>query len=121
MGVILLMIINGQDIYMTRGDTESITLSIFDEEGNLIPFSNANGDIVYFTVKASTQTGTVSFQKTITIFTPEGEAIVEIVPNDTKDLRYGDYVYDVQINKNGNVTTVVKPAKFVIQEEVTYE
>jgi len=120
MGVILL-IINGQDIYMTRGDTESITLAIYDEEENLIPFSNVNGDTVYFTVKSSTQTGVIDFQKIITTFSPEGEAIVEITPNDTSNLRYGDYVYDIQLNKNGNVTTVIKPSKFVIQEEVTYE
>lgn len=120
MGVILLKI-NGQDIYMTRGDTESITLAIYDEEDNLIPFSNSNDDTVYFTVKSSTQTGVIDFQKVITTFTPEGEAIVEITPNDTSNLRYGDYVYDVQINKDGNVTTVIKPSKFVIEEEVTYE
>jgi len=115
------MVINGTDIYMTRGDTETITLTVYDAEEKTIPFSNANNDIVYFTVKTSTQTSVHTFQKEITTFTPEGEAIVEIVPNDTKDLRYGDYVYDVQINKNGNVTTVIKPSKFVIQEEVTYE
>lgn len=106
---------------MTRGDTESITLAIYDEDENLVPFSNANGDTVYFTVKSSTQTAIIDFQKIITSFTPEGEAIVEITPNDTKDLRYGHYVYDVQVNKNGSVTTVIKPSKFVIQEEVTYE
>jgi hypothetical protein len=48
--------------------------------------------------------------------------VVEIDPEDTKDLRFGQYVYDVQwTQSNGTIITLVKPSKFIIEHEVTYE
>lgn len=112
--------INGTDIYMTRGDTEAITVVLHDKNEDIIPF--ASGDTVYFTVKQSTQTTIKSFQKVVTVFTPEGEAVIEIDPEDTKTLKYDDYVYDVQMVRSADgVTTVIPPSKFTIGEEVTYE
>lgn len=114
------MKINGTDIFITRGDTEAITVVLYDEEENIIPF--VIGDTVYFTVKQSTQTGIKEFQKVITIFTPEGEAIIQIDSEDTNTLKYDDYVYDVQmVRLSDGVTTIIPPSKFTIGEEVTYE
>jgi hypothetical protein len=112
------MRINGTDIYMTRGDTEVITVSI-EENGTKIPF--VTGDKVYFTVKTSTQTINKIFQVLVENFTPEGEAVIEILPSFTKNLKYAQYVYDVQMVRGSNVTTIVTASKFVVQDEVTYE
>lgn len=104
---------------MTRGDSETFRVSLFDKQSQT-KVGFVEGDTVYFTVKTSTQTAERRIQKVITEF-DDGEAIVHITPQDTKDLKYFAYVYDVQINKQGDISTVIKPSKFVIEEEVTYE
>jgi hypothetical protein len=113
------MKINGTDIFMTRGDTEVFEVRLEDHEGIHIPFKDGE-DIVKFTVKSSTQTINILIEKIITQFT-NGEARIEIEPEDTNNLRYFTYVYDVQLNQPGNITTIIKPSKFVVEEEVTYE
>jgi len=114
------MKVNGTNISMIRGDSESFTVSCVDADGMDLPFQV--GDIIYFTVKENTKTATKILQKTIDSFT-DGKAIIPILPTDTKELKYATYVYDVQWTKdNGNtVITIVPPSKFVIGDEVTYE
>lgn len=115
------MRINGTDIYITRGDSETINVSLFDQtDDTQRPF--LSGDTVYFTVKTSTQTTNKIFQYAITEFNEDGEALVHITPQDTKSLKYHEYVYDVQmVKENGAVTTIITPSKFIVEEEVTYE
>jgi len=115
------MRVNGTDIYITRGDTERFEVSLFDKEDD-IQRDFITGDKVYFTVKTSTQTKEKIIQKTIENFT-DGKAIVLLESSDTQDLKYYDYVYDVQMitDSGSTVTTIIKPSKFVVEEEVTYE
>ena len=104
---------------MTRGDTETITIKKTDKDNASVPFSE--GDTVYFTVKKSIHDIDKTLQKVVTSFT-DGNALIEISHNDTKDIVCGTYLYDVQLtDKNGVVTTLVKPSRFYIQGEITYE
>ena len=113
------MKVNGTDLAMIRGDSESITLSIQDGEA-VIPF--VPGDTVYFTVKRSSLVDEIALQKIVTEFNEDGNCIIEIAPNDTKDLEFRSYVYDIQLNRlDGTVTTIIPCSKFVIAEEVTYD
>jgi hypothetical protein len=118
------MRINGTDIFITRGDSETFHVILHDQETDETrPF--IDGDVVYFTVKASTQTTNKIFQIIADDYEDDfedGEAIIHIRPQDTKDLRYHQYVYDVQlVRQGGEVTTIITPSKFVVEEEVTYE
>ena len=109
----------GTNISMTRGDSETITISCWDEDNIFIPL--VSGEIIFFTVKENTSTTTIIIQKIINIFT-DGKAIIEIVPSDTHELKYKQYVYDVQLVRPINiVTTIIVPSKFTITDEVTYE
>lgn len=113
------MKIQGTNISMIRGDTEAIKVSCRDESGTDIPL--VEGDIVYFTVKRSTNTEEKTLQKIITEFT-DGVALITIFPEDTKELKTGIYYYDIQLNRaNGQVKTIIPPSKFTINAEVTYE
>ena len=48
--------------------------------------------------------------------------MITINPEDTEDLEFGCYVYDVQMTfASGSVKTLVKPAKFFVGGEVTYD
>ncbi|HZK23815.1 MAG TPA: hypothetical protein VFC74_00305 [Oscillospiraceae bacterium] len=111
------MRIKGTDIYMTRGDTENLYVSCVDEDN--VPIDFVAGDTVYLTIKKSTRTETVELQKVVTEF-EDGGALIEFAPEDMKLFSFGSYVYDIQLTQaDGTVTTIVKPSKFVIEDEVT--
>jgi hypothetical protein len=113
------MKVNGTDLAMIRGDSESITLSLKDGAA-VVPF--VTGDTVYFTVKGSPIVDEIALQKTITEFNEDGNCIIEIAPDDTKGLEFRNYVYDIQLNRlDGTVTTIVPCSKFAILQEVTYD
>lgn len=105
------MTLSGTNISMTRGDTESLTVSCS------VPF--APGDTVYMTVRESVE-APVAFQKEITEF-PNGKAVIGIEHDDTEGMDFGSYLYDIQVTRaDGTVTTLVKPARFTLTEEITY-
>lgn len=104
------MKLTGTDIYMTRGDTEGIIV-------NLIGYTPQAGDTVEFTVRRKIGNAPVIYKKAEFA---ETQAVVRIEPEDTERLRFGDYIYDVQLTYGGTVKTVVTPSKFTLGEEVTY-
>ena len=107
------------DISMTRGDSETITVSCTDIDGLNLPM--VTGDTIYFTIKENTRTTTKILQKVVTSFT-DGKAIITLLPTDTKTLQYKQYFYDIQLTRaDGTITTIIRPNKFTITEEVTYE
>lgn len=111
------MKIQGTSLSMIRGDTEVIAVSCIKDNEPYIQ----DGDTVYFTVKKSVNTEEKILQKVITVFS-DNKALIEIEPEDTKDLAYGRYKYDVQLTKfNGEVKTLVEPSSFIVEGEVTYE
>ncbi len=113
------MKINGYDIKMIRGDTEGIIVSVKTKDGEDKPLTE--GDTIYFTVKKSIYTDEILLQKVITTF-DDGKAHINISPGDTKGLRYGTYVYDIQMNSSaGAVKTIVPPSVFEVCGEVTYD
>lgn len=113
------MKINGTNISMIRGDSETITVQCKDSFGDYILFET--GDTIYFTIKENVSTTTKLLQKIITVFI-DGAAIIEINPLDTKELKFKEYYYDIQLTRaDGSITTIISPSKFRIEGEVTYE
>lgn len=101
----------GPTITLTRGDYASFHIDIEDATGG--EYTPQTGDVVTFTVKKNTKTEEVLIQKT-------GQDI-EIEHEDTAELRYGTYAYDVQLTyANGHIDTFIGPADFVLTEEVTF-
>ncbi|MBQ9393330.1 MAG: hypothetical protein IJU18_04995 [Oscillospiraceae bacterium] len=106
------MKIRGKNISMTRGDSETLTVKCSD------PFEP--GDTVYLTMRADAESEIV-LQKAVTVFGDEGEAVIVLDHADTEGLDFGEYLYDIQVTRaDGTVTTLVTPASFTIEEEVTY-
>ena len=113
------MEIQGTNISMIRGDSEAIKVSCEDAQGVNVPLED--GDTLYFTVKKSTNTEEKILQKIVTEFT-DGVALITIFPKDTRELKIGNYYYDIQLNRaNGQVKTIIPPSRFIINAEVTYE
>lgn len=107
------MTITGTNISMTRGDSESITVTCSE------PF--AAGDRLYMTVREDAESD-IQFQKIVTEFDEKGAAVIPIQHDDTEGMDFGDYVYDIQLTRaDGTVRTLVKPARFTLTEEITYD
>lgn len=107
------MTVKGTNISMTRGDSETLTVTCPED-----PFTK--GDRLTMTVRESVDSAVV-LRKEVTAFDGTGEAVFVLRPEDTDPLDFGDYVYDIQLDRaDGTVTTLVKVSKFTVEEEVTY-
>lgn len=102
------------EIELTRGDTLYLEIHIEDDEGN--DYIPTQKDSLVFTVKKNVYQNEPLIQKNVY------NGVLTIEHSDTQQLPYGEYVYDVQLTQaNGDVTTVIKPSKFVIDYEVNYD
>lgn len=105
--------IQGNVISITRGDTGIFTLGVTDAQGNPYDYSN---DTVLFTVRENVYAANKIMQKNIVY----GQTTI-IQPEDTANLNYGSYVYDVQIATSGGlINTVITPSPFNVKAEVTF-
>lgn len=98
-------------IQLTRGDTAQIKLAV-TQDGQPYDFEK---DTVVFSVKTSTTTPQYIFQKTVK------DGVILIRPEDTENLQYGSYKYDVQLTTEaGDVCTIIPPDIFEVMPEVTW-
>lgn len=105
---------------ITRGDYDVIPFIRMDENDNVIK------DIpekVYFTVKKDANDKDALLQKTL------GDGItidenfnynIEFTPDDTNNLSFGLYVYDICI-KNGDKPSTIHKGYFEVTYEVTHK
>lgn len=95
------------DFSFPRGDTCPISFTITDNNGDELDFTSAE---VYFTLKKSYSTQNSVLQKKksegdITIDGINGSLVLE--HDDTAELNYGKYVYDIQVKSGDYVKTVL--------------
>ena len=109
----MLAIDENNNITLTRGDSASISVALKNPDGT--DYNLQSGDELLFTVKYNCITEDIIIQKDIST-----DAIINLIPSDTKDLLYGEYFYDVQLTRaNGSVNTVIPPRDFIVAKEVT--
>lgn len=102
-------------ITLTRGDTFKAQISITDKDGN--PYELQEGDTVRFAMKKSYNDADedVLIVKNI----PTDTLILTLNPEDTKELPFGSYVYDIQLTSAvGEVDTFITKASLTLTEEV---
>ena len=103
----------GNTIHLTRGDSAVLLLKIRKDDES--EYELQAGDSVLFTVKNSVYDTAVIIQKKLT------NGAIKLNPDDTKNLQYGAYYYDVELTQSdGFVATVIGPQKLIIEPEVTY-
>lgn len=113
------MILNGNSIQMTRGDSECLIVSCKNPDGSTHPL--VAGDTITLTIRKTVTSSVKGLQKDVTVFN-EGKAYIAINPTDTSSLDFGRYVYDIQITKaDGTVKTIITPSLFEILSEVSYD
>lgn len=103
--------ITGTNISMTRGDSASFDITVQNADGT--PYTLHTGDTVTLTVKKTVNDSEVLLQKQGVNITLEN--------SDTKNLEYGSYVYDVQVDlADGSKHTIIEPSVFEIRAEVNW-
>lgn len=112
---------NGENIVFRRGDTFKFKYALKDFLTKEIITKSV--DKMWFSVKNSTLTDHIIIQKsledgTIT-FTDDGYYHIIINPEDTNNLKYKDYVFDIEIINNGDKLTL-KVGDFTLKDEVTF-
>lgn len=109
------------DFEFPRGDTQVFKFKLKDKEGN--DLSLATGDNLYFTVKKNTKSDTVTFQKTLTsgITFEDGYYKVLVSSNDTAELSYGGYVYDIELKTSEGVVKTLTLGTITLTDEVTWK
>lgn len=104
--------VQGTKITLTRGDTFEALISITQSDGS--QYFPVEGDAIRFAM-ASSYEGTPLMIKEIPIDTMK----LVILPEDTKKMSYGKYVYDIQLTKvTGEVDTFITKGILQITEEV---
>lgn len=105
--------VNGTTITLTRGDTFRAIITIYDAQGN--EYTPESEDVVRFALKRTVEDRTPLILKTIDNET----MLLEIEPNDTKQLSFGSYIYDIEITlQDGTVDTFIANAKLNLTVEV---
>lgn len=103
-----------------RGDTYQYKFQRKNSDGTPIL---VEADKIFFTVKKSEEDKDFVLQKTIEdmTFDEEGFYHFTIEPEDTDGLKYGDYVYDIEIIMDrGKYKKTRKRGVFKIDYEVTF-
>lgn len=113
-------------IFLTRGDTFKTTVSMGyknEETGEFTPYVPQEGDVVRFAMKGAKMTpGNQDYvEKTPLILKviPNDTLLLVLEPSDTKELKFGNYKYDIEITfANGEVCTFIDDADFILTREV---
>ena len=105
--------VNGNNIYLTRGDTLKCHIAMYDTEGN--EYTPESTDSIRFALKRTVNDRRPLILKEI----PYDTLLLSIYPDDTKELEFGNYIYDIELTTaSGTVDTFIADAKFVLTTEV---
>lgn len=104
--------VSNNEIKLIRGDTLRLKVDIKNDGEEYVP---DNRDVIRFAMKRSIDDADPLILKTI----PNDTLILALDPQDTKELSFGKYVYDVEITMaDGTVDTFIPPSSFYIAKEV---
>ena len=102
-------------ITLTRGDYAELDVSLYNQDET--PHILTEGETLTLSVKRKTTDLTPIFQK---VLKQGDEPVFVFLPEDTKDLAFGTYRYDIEFNTaDGKPDTIIKPHDFIVDEEVT--
>lgn len=106
---------NEVTLQMHRGDTEVIPLA-FIKDNQIVDYGS-NSAVFTLTVKENIHRNRPIISKA-GVKSSDNEYIFTIEHEDTKDLDFGDYVFDIEM-KDGTVVKTIVFGKFKILGEVT--
>lgn len=107
------------DFEFTRGDTQFIRFKLKDASGE--PLQLEPTDNMYFTVKTDANSTKVLLQKKFPedIEYQDGYYHFTISSENTSNMAYGDYQYDIEVKSEGVVKTIGQ-GTINLTEEITH-
>ena len=107
------------DLEFTRGDTQFLRFQLKDGEGNLLKLTES--DNLYFTVKQNQNSKKILIQKKYpeSIQYEDGYYIFVLNSEDTSELAYGTYQYDIEL-KTGDYVKTLGFGTITLTEEITH-
>ena len=110
-------------ITLTRGDTFRAKVTIYLDDQEEQEYRPVPGDQVRFALKHKTLTeGGKEYTDVDPLINkqiPIDTMVLELVPDDTKNLGFGTYNYDIEITfEDGTVDTFITAAPFKLTKEV---
>lgn len=109
--------VKGTTVTHTRGDSADLLITIYKKlpDGTREPYTPEDGDEVRFAFSDHYDDAAPIILREIPIDT----MVLHLDPEDTKDLPFGDYVYDIELTtSDGYVDTFIDRAKWKLTEEV---
>lgn len=111
--------VEGNKITMTRGDTLILQVNISQGEEPYVP---VEGDSVRFAVKSRLNSRGTAFKEAEPLINkniPTDTMLLTLEPDDTKQLPFGEYAYDIEITfNNGVVDTFITNSPLILEPEV---
>lgn len=105
--------VSSKKIYLTRGDTAFLEISLLNESGE--PYVPEVGDDIIFRLKQSPTSKVILIEKHID---PES-MILEFEEDDTKNMKFATYKYEIElVTANGYHFTVIESTDFEIGVEL---
>lgn len=100
--------IKGDNIYHTRGDSGGFTIELKDENGEEISEYTA-----VMSVKRKLRDDEYLFQALVR------DGACNILPEDTRNLPFGDYFYDIQVTTKDGAVQTIGPFEYHLMADVT--
>lgn len=109
------------DLEFIRGDTQVIKFPLMDKNENRVKLTE--NDNLYFTVKQNSNSEDVLIQKrypeSINYDDTSGYYFFTIESEDTSEMPYGTYSYDIEL-KSGTFVKTLGSGSITLTEEVTF-
>ena len=98
-------------IRLTRGDSFYAIVSMTRSDE---PYAPQEGDVIRFAMKKSYSSADVLLEKTI----PTDTLLLALYPEDTKELDFGAYVFDVELTTAGGDVDTFICGELILEKEV---
>lgn len=105
--------ITNNKIHLTRGDTASIDVVLYDNNGD--EYTPEEGDTIKFRLKQDPYAETILLEKTV-----DTESMILLIEeSETAELSFGTYYYEIElITSNDYHYTAIANAQFIVGVEL---
>ena len=112
--------INGQEIYLTRGDTAELKFPAFvdKEDGTEEPYEFQPEDEVWFRLAQKAGQKPILIEEQCYIDYENNVPVLYLTEDSTKNLKFGIYRYEVELRAGSERYTYIEDQPFKIGNEV---
>ena len=114
------MTLKEQPIRIIRGSTRKFNIFLNDAAGE--PYELQSNEIIRFGLKVKSTDADYIIKKELTaddLNTENGAYTLGFSPDDTLHLNFGEYFYDVGVQRDTDYFTIIPYSSFVITQNIT--